>query len=75
MQRSYRFSERIIAVCLLMLFSFNVFAAKGAIFHFKSNAFITDWLVCGPFPNKDGRNIDTDFLVEHGGETGIHPSP
>ncbi|NIA31467.1 MAG: hypothetical protein GWP06_16360, partial [Actinobacteria bacterium] len=38
-------------------------------------AFITNWLVCGPFPNNGGQNINTDFLVEHGGETGIHPSP
>ena len=69
------FSQTSIIVCLATLFSVRVFAAEKNIFHFKSNAFITNWLVCGPFPNNGGQNINTDFLVEHGGETGIHPSP
>ena len=69
------FLQKSIIVCLAILFSVRAFAAEKNIFYFKSNAFITDWLVCGPFPNKGGRNINTDFLLEHGGETGIHPSP
>ncbi len=40
---------------------------------FRSNVFITDWLVCGPFPNDRGQSIDTDFLTDQGGETAFSP--
>lgn len=48
--------------------------------------FITEWLVCGEFPNlpadpaQDGPDapragLETDFLQEHGGEADIRPAP
>lgn len=49
------------------------------------DSFIRNWLVCGPFPNppREGQEfydheppcvgLDTDYLTEHGGETGIRP--
>jgi len=41
---------------------------------YQSNVFIKEWLICGPFPNDLGNGIDTDFLLEYGGEAGINPS-
>ena len=40
---------------------------------FQSNAFIRDWLICGPFPNEPGAGMATDFLIQSGGEAAIHP--
>ncbi|VAX28744.1 hypothetical protein MNBD_IGNAVI01-110, partial [hydrothermal vent metagenome] len=71
----FSFSKLFIVVCLLFISLSTVYAQDDNIFQFKSNTFIIDWLVCGPFPNKGSNNINTDFLFEHGGETGINPSP
>jgi CubicO group peptidase (beta-lactamase class C family) len=48
------------------------------------DAFMTRWLVCGPFPVLEGQQkaeetllrqaFDRDFLAEHGGESGIQPT-
>jgi len=40
---------------------------------FTSNAFIRDWLICGPFPNEPGAGMATDFLAQWGGEAAITP--
>ena len=48
-------------------------AAESHVTPFRSNEFITNWLVCGPFPNEGGKTIDTDFLLEHNGEAAIDP--
>ncbi len=58
----------------LGIYVFNVSAFEVETFNFKSNTFIKDWLVCGPFPSEIGQGIDTDFLLEHGGEKNIIPS-
>jgi len=47
--------------------------AEDAALPLRSNVFITDWLLCGPFPNEGGQTINTDFLAEVGGETKINP--
>jgi hypothetical protein len=48
------------------------------------NAYIQDWLVCGPFPNPRGENpdgsitrqgFDVDYLASVGGEAGCRPKP
>ncbi|MBN2424793.1 MAG: prolyl oligopeptidase family serine peptidase [Calditrichaceae bacterium] len=36
--------------------------------------FFREWLIIGGFPNPDGNGFDTDYLQEHGGETGIVPA-
>ncbi|MGD2175249.1 MAG: hypothetical protein PVJ27_07585, partial [Candidatus Brocadiaceae bacterium] len=50
----------------------------------ESNAFVQDWLLCGPFPNPevDDTTADitragyaTDYLEEIGGEAGCRPEP
>ncbi len=67
-------SKRIIFAFFLCLLAYNVSAFEVESIEFKSNTFIKDWLVCGPFSNEMGQGIDTDFLIEHGGETNIIPS-
>ncbi|HID10534.1 MAG TPA: hypothetical protein EYP17_04445, partial [Candidatus Latescibacteria bacterium] len=37
------------------------------------SGFITEWLVCGPFPGEGGRGFYTDHLAEAGGEEKIEP--
>jgi CubicO group peptidase (beta-lactamase class C family) len=50
------------------------------------DAFMTRWLVCGPFPAFEGQGspqsetdlrpaFDRDFLAQHGGEAGVEPNP
>jgi len=58
---------------------------SGAVAQPSSGGFICDWLVCGEFPNppRPGQRhydhkppcvgLDTDYLVEHGGDAGIVP--
>ena len=46
---------------------------KIAIFPFKSDVFIKEWMVLGPFPAGGDKNLFTDFLTEHGGEANIYP--
>ena len=40
---------------------------------FKPNQFITQWLICGPFPNPDNAGRNIDYLTNAGGETLIRP--
>jgi len=35
--------------------------------------FIREWLIVGGFPNQDGNGFDTDYLMEHEGESKIQP--
>ncbi len=65
----------VMLVCPTLVFPLKAGAADQATFRFRSDVFIRDWLVCGPFPKQKGQDINTDFLVEHGGESGIQPSP
>ena len=67
--------KAIMVAFLMVIFTFSVHGSERGTFHFKSNVFIKDWLVCGPFPNENGQNINTDFLMEHGGEFKIQPIP
>jgi alpha-mannosidase len=67
-------SKKIMLLFFWGILSFNVSAFEVETFNFKSNIFLKDWLICGPFPNPMGQGIDTDFLFEHGGETKIIPS-
>lgn len=41
---------------------------------FKQGGFISDWLVIGGFPNRDGKGYDRDYLQAHGGESKIEPA-
>jgi pimeloyl-ACP methyl ester carboxylesterase len=38
-----------------------------------TGGFIQDWLIIGGFPNQNDKGYSTDFLQEHGGESGIKP--
>ncbi len=38
-----------------------------------TGAFIQDWLVTGGFPSQNDKGYNTDFLQDHGGESGITP--
>jgi ABC-type transport system involved in multi-copper enzyme maturation permease subunit/pimeloyl-ACP methyl ester carboxylesterase len=40
---------------------------------FKPNQFITQWLICGPFPNPDNAGRNIDYLTTAGGEAQIRP--
>lgn len=70
----FRLATCIAAILLLSALFTNLPASDEATFPFQSNVFITDWLVCGPFPNEKGQTIDTDFLAERGGETKLTPA-
>jgi len=61
-------------IYLFVFFAMPAVTFAVAKFPFRSNVFIKDWLICGPFPNEENQNIHTDFLVEHGGEAGIFPN-
>ncbi len=68
-------------VVLFIIFVFIViptclFALPNGVFELETEVFIKDWLICGPFPGDSdaGVGIETDFLTEHGGETGIVPT-
>ena len=39
----------------------------------ERSAFVTDWLILGPFPASSMQEIDRDFLAETGGEANVHP--
>ena len=69
-----RVSKIFIAIYLLHMWSFPLHAADEAVLSFKADVFITEWLVCGPFPAGINQDMDTDFLLEHGGESNIIPS-
>ncbi len=60
----------------LMMLSASISTAQNkaqAVFKFRPEEFIKEWLVCGPFPVNGRQNLYTDFLKEHGGEEGIAP--
>jgi len=40
---------------------------------FKPNQFITQWLICGPFPNPDNAGRNIDYLTAAGGEAYLRP--
>ncbi len=68
--------EWLIVLFHFLIFSNGVLMAQNdrqAIFRFRSEAFIKEWLVCGPFPVGGGKNLYTDFLTEHGGEVSVKP--
>ena len=41
-----------------MITTINAYTSDDGTFQLKSNVFITNWLVCGPFPLSDEKNID-----------------
>ena len=41
----------------------------------RRDAFVRDWLVCGPFPNEDGSGFYRDYLPGSGGEAAVFPTP
>jgi len=61
-------------------------AGEVAPVHRVPSGFITEWLICGPFPagntaalgrtGREGRpaGLDTDYLADHGGEAKIVPA-
>jgi len=58
---------------LMLLVAFHVVAALPSEMEFHSNVFIREWLICGPFANDPGNQMETDFLSSAGGEKAIHP--
>jgi len=59
---------------------FVAFLVAGLVGGFPSDGlakgdrgFITEWLVCGPFPGEGGRGFYIDYLAEAGGEEKIEP--
>jgi hypothetical protein len=78
MKRQISLLSKIITLLVISLISFlssYVHASDGVRFAYKSDIFIMDWLVCGPFPSETDQGIKVDFLSEHGGESIIIPSP
>lgn len=76
----------ILAVCALAIATRGASAqATSAPIHRVPTGFISDWLICGPFPNPlpagTARNehtspcvgFETDYLTEQGGEGAIEP--
>lgn len=39
----------------------------------ERSAFVTEWLILGPFAANGMQDIDRDFLAEAGGEANVHP--
>ena len=83
MNLSKRASSRFAILVAAALVPLSLYASeRKAVFRLVSNRFIQTWLVCGPFPNRGGASINTDFLAQAGGEASIrprlglrHPSP
>jgi hypothetical protein len=61
--------KRLLILFFVLITLSGVFAQSPI--PYKSNAFIIDWQICGPFPYEDNNDINTDFLLEHGGETAL----
>ncbi len=62
-------------IFVLAFFYMSVFAANAQSFShvFADDVFISDWLICGPFPSTETENITTDFLLSGGGEKSVVP--
>ncbi len=69
-----KFHGSVIFFSSLLLVSSVLFAQEN-LTKYQNNVFITNWAVCGPFPNGNGKNIDTDFLKNAGGESNIELKP
>ena len=69
------FRKIIMFLVVVTAFSVGQAYADDLAIPFQSNVFIRNWLICGPFPNENGYNIDTDFLTDKGGEARIKPQP
>lgn len=71
--------NKIISIQITMLITFwfltasNILVAQKHVSPFTDNEFISDWLICGPFPSDAKENINTDFLIADGGESKINP--
>ncbi len=68
-------------IILLFLLATSVCFSGDEVTVYKPDAkgFITDWLICGPFPSyriensSAGKGYNTDFLTKQGGEQNIQP--
>lgn len=60
---------------IFLLLHTMILRAQDNLTRFRNNVFITNWSVCGPFQNGNGKNIDTDFLINAGGESQIELKP
>ncbi len=71
----YKRSKSLITFVLVAVLCFLHSSAKSQtnVHSFADDEFITDWLICGPFPSDEEENINTDFLLSDGGETKVVP--
>jgi C-terminal processing protease CtpA/Prc len=77
----------LIGVCMLSASGHSAETGTAAFYQgLEPGAFMKEWLLCGPFPVFEGsdqpddpavprRAFDRDFLIQHGGETQIQPTP
>ena len=49
----------VIVLCLVMSSAWS----QTNIHPFTDDEFISDWLICGPFPSDASENINTDFFI------------
>ena len=68
-------SGSILKIILILFLNGIVLMVSGQkhIHSYTDDEFITDWLICGPFPSNVSENINTDFLLSGGGESAISP--
>lgn len=72
MNKKSRLLPSILTGLLILLQSHSILGQQHST-PFTDDTFISDWLICGPFPSNVEENINTDFLNAEGGETGIYP--
>lgn len=54
--------------CAVLIFFTSALHAQDNVTQYQNDVFISNWSITGPFPNADGKNVDTDFLANVGGE-------
>ncbi len=66
-----KLSSAHLKILVFFLFISVAIKAQDNLTKYQNNVFIKNWSVCGPFPNEKGKNINTDFLINAGGENHI----
>lgn len=74
MYNSIKSTTKLYSIILLFFLGNILYAQKNAT-KFQNDVFISNWSVCGPFSNTNGKNIDTDFLINEGGENQLVLTP
>ncbi|MDP0495683.1 MAG: hypothetical protein Q7Q73_05695 [Verrucomicrobiota bacterium JB024] len=58
---------------LLLTVAHGAGAENCASYPLNPEGYICDWMLCGPFPNEEGKGMDKDYLADAGGESAEAP--